>query len=74
MKTLTMTETQWVSGGCPTCPAGLPLCAVVAASSVAASYYGLGEQAAIYAVAAILTVTSGYILYHVLNENEGAVS
>jgi hypothetical protein len=66
MKTLTMTETQWVSGGCLACPAAPGVC--VATAVVGGAYYKFGPIAALYAAAATLSVAGAYILYQILNE------
>lgn len=66
MKTLTMTETQSVSGGCLLCPAAPGVC--VGTVVVGGTYYKFGPMAALYAAAATLSVAGAYILYQILNE------
>lgn len=67
MKTLTMNESQLVSGGCPQCLALPGVCIAGSVIATGASFLGWGKLVG-YTVAAALASGGAYLLYQKFEE------
>lgn len=69
MKTLTINEAQWVSGGCPTCMVIPGACIAAGVVTTGAAYFGWGHIIG-YTAGAAFSIVGAYLLYQKMEEKE----